>query len=1626
MVTLLEQKSAYSLRLKSRWVRLLIVLLVIASLFGAAVGVIHQLTPVSAASGDWYTFLHDPQRTAAGNDTAISASNASQLGLKWAFKTGGPIAASPTVVGNTVYVGSWDGYEYALNATTGALIWKTFLGQTTAPCYPQLAGVSSAADVEGGVLYIGGGDSYWYALDPATGNVLWKIFVGDNTKGWYNWASPLIYNGYAYVGTASVGDCPLIPGQLLQISLSTHQIVNTFNGVPQGQVGAGIWTTPSIDPVTNTIFVTTGTRNQDTQMMAEAVIALDANTLAVKSSWAISNSMQAVDSDFGNTPILFNDSHGNPLVAAVNKNSFLYAWNRNNLSAGPVWSQVVTLPGSCPQCGDGSASSGAFANGTLFQAGGSVVINGVGYRGSVNALNPDNGNFLWQHPETGPVIPGLAYSNGLIVDGAGATVEVLDASSGTRLWSYTTGGYLYAAPSVAYGQIYTGGTDDNVYAFGLTTPTTPPPDPNCPSSWTCQDIGTPLPAGTESAPGASWSVQVGGAGVGGASDQFRLISQAVSGNSQVSAQVVSQSLTTGAAQAGVMMRQSNDPTAPYYAVFLEPNNELLVQYRTAFGGATTTVTKTGIAPPMYLEIQRVGDQFQAATSSDGATYTLVSGGTATLPMPASIQAGVAAASGTQGTTNTVSYNAVALGTPSTPPNPPSSPSPCLSGWSCQDIGNPTLVGDQSLNGVTVTLKGAGTSINGYGDQFHFVWQTLAGDGTISAHITSQTNTNGAAQAGVMLRQSTDPASPYYAAFITPGNGIVVQYRMIQGLKTNLFTGVAGSVPIYLMVARSGTNYCTYSSPDGTNWSIIIGSCATVPISGPVLAGLAVSSDNVGALSAVTFDTINVGTTPPVPPNTCTGAWNCSDVGYPSLSGAQYLVNGTWTVQGSGSDIYGTYDQFRYVWQTLTTDGSVSAHITAQANTDLWAKAGVMMRLTTDPGSPYYAIEVTPGNGIVIQYRTVQGGGAQQAVGITGTVPNYLWVDRSGTTFSAYTSSDGVNWSWVVGSSVTISSMSGSIMAGLAVTSHNGSVMGQAAFDTVNIGTSIAPPSCASGWTCADIGSPALVGGQTVNNGTWSVTAAGSDIWGYADQFHYDWQTMTGDGSVSAHVTSLSSPSSWAKVGVMLRQTSDSGSPYYGAFVTPGNGITIQYRKTQAGGSGQQTATTGTVPVYLWINRSGNTYSTYTSSDGLNWTLVPKSSITFAMNNSILAGLAFTSHNAKALGTAVFDTVNVSSAVVPPGCASGWTCADIGAPTLTGNQYVNGGTWTVNASGNDIWGTSDQYHFDWQSMASDGSVSAHVASESNTDPWTKAGVMLRLTTDPGSPYYGILVTPGHGIQVQYRTAQGGTTQQIAAGTGTAPTYLMVSRTGTTFTAYTSSDGSNWTLVAGSSVTIGSLTGTLLAGLATTSHNSTLLATVVYDTISTGANTAPACSNGWSCADIGAPALVGSQTLSGGTWTIQAAGADIYGISDQFHFVWQSLPGDGSITARIASLTSTSGWAKAGVMLRQTTDPGSAYYAILVTRSNGIVVQWRTAQGAKTMQISGISGAAPAYIAVARQGNTFTAYTSSNGTNWTLVPNSTVTLTGITGTVLAGMAFTSHNANALGTATFDTVNIGATIP
>ena len=373
---------------------------------------------------------------------------------------------------------------------------------------------------------------------------------------------------------------------------------------------------------------------------------------------------------------------------------------------------------------------------------------------------------------------------------------------------------------------------------------------------------------------------------------------------------------------------------------------------------------------------------------------------------------------------------------------------------------------------------------------------------------------------------------------------------------------------------------------------------------------------------------------------CPTGWSCADLGSATPTGSQSLTSGSWTIQGGGADIWGTNDQFHFVWQSLAGDGGISARVVSQTNTNIWAKAGVMLRQSSASNSAYYAAVVTASNGIVVQYRPSAGATALWPVSLSGTAPAYLQVGRVGSTFTAYTSNDGATWTAIPGSTVTLS-MSGALLQGLAVTSHNSAALSTVTADSVSLSTTQPPPApagCLTGWNCADVGNATPPGGQVVSAGTWTIQGGGTDIWNTSDQFHFAWQSLAGDGGISARVVSQTNTNVWAKAGVMLRQSTNPNSAFYAALVTPGNGIVVQYRPS-AGASALWPATlTGTPPAYLQVGRVGSTFTAYTSNDGLSWTAIPGSAVTLSLSGTLLQGLAVTAHNAAALSTVTLDAV----------------------------------------------------------------------------------------------------------------------------------------------------------------------------------------------------------------------------------------------------------------------------------------------------------------------------------------------------------------------------------------------------
>ena len=177
-------------------------------------------------------------------------------------------------------------------------------------------------------------------------------------------------------------------------------------------------------------------------------------------------------------------------------------------------------------------------------------------------------------------------------------------------------------------------------------------------------------------------------------------------------------------------------------------------------------------------------------------------------------------------------------------------------------------------------------------------------------------------------------------------------------------------------------------------------------------------------------------------------------------------------------------------------------------------------------------------------------------------------------------------------------------------------------------------------------------------------------------------------------------------------------------------------------------------------------------------------------------------------------------------------------------------------------------------------------------------------------------------------------------------------------------------------------------------------------------------GWSNADVGNTGQFGWATEVGGTFSVNGAGADIWGTADGFHFAYRELPADGAIVARVASLTGTDSWTKVGVMIRQTLDANSAHASMFVTKGKGLAFQRRTAAGAASTHTAGPAGTAPRWVRLTREGALVTAAASMDGIAWTVVGSDIIGFSEDS-QVLIGLAVTSHTTSATANGTFDNI-------
>jgi outer membrane protein assembly factor BamB len=433
---------------------------------GVALLVAFSLTPVFAAGG-WPMYLYDISHSSFNpSESGIGKHNVANLDVNWAIDLAAPIAAAPTISDGVAYVGAWDGNFYAIDTQTGSVRWSTFVGMAADPahtfCMPAI-GVTSQAAVVGNVVYVGGGDSAVYALNKQTGAQLWRTALADPRSGAYLWSSVTYYDDALFIGVASLGDCPLVRGALVRIDLAKPNQPLFRWLAPEDTFGGGIWSTPGIDAGTNTVYVTTGTGEQEveTGTWGGSMLAMNATTLEIKSYFFLPSNSVDLDIEWGSSPSLFETSDGLPLVAATGKDGVLYAQRRDDLS--PVWSAKLAVECICPECGCGSISTPAFDGQTLYVGAG--VVPGELEEGSVHAVDPDTGAILWTQLVPGVVIAPVTIANGIVYVSTGLGLLILDAADGALLWSNGPAVTIYSQPVVLDGAVYCTQFDGNFIAW---------------------------------------------------------------------------------------------------------------------------------------------------------------------------------------------------------------------------------------------------------------------------------------------------------------------------------------------------------------------------------------------------------------------------------------------------------------------------------------------------------------------------------------------------------------------------------------------------------------------------------------------------------------------------------------------------------------------------------------------------------------------------------------------------------------------------------------------------------------------------------------------------------------------------------------------------------------------------------------------------------------------------------------------------------------------------------------------------------------------------------------------------------------------------------------------------------
>jgi polyvinyl alcohol dehydrogenase (cytochrome) len=447
---------------------------------------------VAADPNDWPMYNHDP---AGSRDNfaehALSPATVGDLGVRWTFPTAGPIAGTPAVVNDHVYAADATGTVYALDRD-GHELWRTHL--TVGPTFSNVK-ITASALVTNRTVIIGDLAGVIHGLDVDTGAEKWTVRPNPHPFASI-WGSATMVGNDVAIGTASYEEFvapflgpdyhPSFRGSLALLDPATGHIIWQTSTISDAESAAGssgspIWSTPTYDRATNTIYATTGNNySEPTQGTSDAFMAFDAATGAIKwenqrhanDEWTFrygDSSAEHPDFDIGDSPQVYK-LHGETVVSAGQKSGFFHVLDA---ATGAEVNPPIQLAPSGTVGGlfaDSAYADGVvYANGTDWPG---LLSGQPPNRGILSAVAADGSHELW-HFDTpfSPNISGVAVANGVVyfqsmLDGR---FYALDAATGSPLARVVTGGQS-SGPAVSRGQIYLGTGDS---AFPFLNPTLP-------------------------------------------------------------------------------------------------------------------------------------------------------------------------------------------------------------------------------------------------------------------------------------------------------------------------------------------------------------------------------------------------------------------------------------------------------------------------------------------------------------------------------------------------------------------------------------------------------------------------------------------------------------------------------------------------------------------------------------------------------------------------------------------------------------------------------------------------------------------------------------------------------------------------------------------------------------------------------------------------------------------------------------------------------------------------------------------------------------------------------------------------------------------------------------------------